>query len=884
MKFGSRCWVPSSSCLISSTRASYPLNPLSLQHSDRVNRLAQLATSLARFYSTARDFTEQKTGDKNLRLIFDSSAFWSRYNSTGSNQQNSRTGLFDNPYLTSPEGILKFTQVSLSQSQALVSKILGDNTSPVDGVALIRTLDRLSDTLCQVIDLMGCLLASHPKPEYLDAARHAYSTMFEFMNVLNTSVELFNRLETVFSNADCVAKLSEEEIAVGRLLLNDFKKSGINLDGNSREKFVKLSSLISEKGHEFMLHASSPPTDPTQGFIAVPRNKLDGLDPGLASSLTKTVVSNTKDASGMSGAAASAAASAASLLFNNSSTVAKHTKLLIPTGGFESVVAMRTIKSEQVRKEIWLSGRQSPDADQDLRLSQLLRARHSLAKLMGFESYADYELQDKMVKRPDLVSEFLSTLANDMYHKAKTELNALAKIKATAVDIPDKTDELQAWDRDIFSARYLQKQHYTSKGETEGALQNQVSSLPEYFSLGTVIQGLSRLFNAIYGIKFVPVAPKPGEAWRKDVRRLNVVCEKEGLVGVMYCDLFQAPGKSPNPAHFTVRCSRKVFKEEGDNVRKLDPLATLRYPSNQTEDVQQLPIIVLMCNFASSGLRASDQRHAMSESHNADTDVVEFDGTTCLLTFSEVETLFHEMGHAMHSMLGRTALHNVSGTRCATDFVELPSVLMEYFASAPQVLDLYAYHYLTGEPLPYSLLKEYKHTSHQLLSNSETYSQIKLAQLDQMYHGREYKKISEESEESELPSDDGSNSLSRAYFQVENDHGLFPAHPASRWYTQFGHLVGYGASYYCYLFDRAIADRVWEHVFKKNPISREAGEKWRNQVLRWGGSKNPWELVANVLDAPEMKKGDEVAIQELAVSHEGDSGEPVSSNSSKMST
>lgn len=871
LKLGSSFRATCSSQLFSKCTRIQSLSPVASTFQS--TQLAHFSQSLSRFYSTARETSEIKYNDKDLRLMFDSSNFWSKYRSQ-SPANSQQTGLFDNPYLVSPEGILHFTQVSLQQSQTLASMIISDGREGVDGVRLIRTLDRLSDTLCQVIDLMGCLLASHPQPQYLEAARQAHSTMFEFMNVLNTSVELFNRLETVFADPDYATKLNEEEIAVGLLLLNDFKKSGIKLDGKSREKFVKLSSLISEKGHEFMIHASSPPTDPSQGFIAVPRNQLDGLDPSLANSLTKTVANNVKDASNVSGAAANVAAnvaaSAASLLFNNSSTVAKHTKLLIPTGGFEAAVAMRSIKSEQVRKSIWISGRQSPDSQQDSRLSEVLRARHSLAKLMGCDSYAEYELRDKMVKKPKLVSKFLNKLAASVYPKAMKELKELAQMKASATDIADRTDQLQAWDRDIFSSRYLQQQHYLSENQEEISLRSKVGSLPEYFSLGTVIQGLSRLFSAIYGIKFVPVAPKPGETWRSDVRRLNIVCEKEGLIGVMYCDLFQAPGKSPNPAHFTVRCSRKVFKEENDSVRKLDPLADIRYPKNQTDDVQQMPIIVLMCDFATSGLR-SDKKNRFgiknSNSDNSDKSVG-YDDSTCLLTFNEVETLFHEMGHAMHSMLGRTALHNVSGTRCATDFVELPSVLMEHFASAPQVLALYAYHYMTGEPLPYALLQEYKRTSHELLSNSETYSQIKLAQLDQKYHSEEYEKIAKEEAQGEFDKSANTTPLSRAYYEVENDHGLFPASPESHWYTQFGHLVGYGASYYCYLFDRAIADRVWEHVFKKNPISREAGEKWRNEVLRWGGSRNPWELVANVLDAPEMANGDETAVQELAVSEE----------------
>src|SRR5690606_14553276 len=99
--------------------------------------------------------------------------------------------------------------------------------------------------------------------------------------------------------------------------------------------------------------------------------------------------------------------------------------------------------------------------------------------------------------------------------------------------------------------------------------------------------------------------------------------------------------------------------------------------------IYQLPTITLICDFS---------RGAYSR--------------PTLLTFREVQTLFHEMGHALHSIVGRTELHNVAGTRCATDFAELPSVLMEYFAKDPQVLALYARHYETDERLPIQLLEE----------------------------------------------------------------------------------------------------------------------------------------------------------------------------------
>ncbi|VVT44512.1 uncharacterized protein SAPINGB_P000441 [Magnusiomyces paraingens] len=753
---------------------------------------------------TPRDEADARHGDAALRLMFDDAGFWKSMSPV--HNPGKKTGLFDNPYLTSPRGMLRFTEVSLAQAQALAQRILSGTVR--DGGDLVRTLDRLSDTLCQVIDLMGCVRAAHPAPGFQAAAQQAHETMFEYMNVLNTSVELYDRLAAVFEDPEKVAKLSAEEDSTGRLLLADFEKSGIRLDPETRTKFVQLMNVISVMGQEFMEAAAEPPKDPSVAFVKATSSDLEGLDRGLARYLVQTQQSKL------------------SKLFGEK----EPGSLLVPTTGWEAAVALRTVRDEKVRREIWTKGHlASADLEQDNRLQTILRARGELANLMGAPSYAAYELHGKMLKTPALADSFLKAIEAAVAPKARGEIAALARIKAQATDVPHKTAGMEAWDRDFFGARFLHQQHLLRDHRDDTPSQEAVARIPEYFSVGTVIQGLSRLFTSIYGIRFEPVPPKEGETWRDDVRRVNVVSDTDGLVGVMYCDLFQAPGKSPNPAHFTVRCSRRIYAAENDAVRALDPLANERFPHVVTgRDAHQLPVIVLMCDFAPGPA-----------------------GGPALLTFNNVQTLFHEMGHAMHSMLGRTDLHNVSGTRCATDFVELPSVLMEKFAAAPQVLGLFAYHHATGAPLPLNLLQEHERTAQQLLQHSETHAQIVLALLDQLFHS---------GDPALLATPEG---LHHAYYALESHYGLFPAQRESRWYTQFGHLVGYGASYYCYLLGRAIADRVWAHVFQQDPTARDAGEKWRREVLQWGGSKDPWQMVASVLDDPTLAPGDTEAIASL---------------------
>ena len=199
------------------------------------------------------------------------------------------------------------------------------------------------------------------------------------------------------------------------------------------------------------------------------------------------------------------------------------------------------------------------------------------------------------------------------------------------------------------------------------------------------------------------------------------------------------------------------------------------------------------------------------------------------------------------AMLGRTEYHNVSGTRCATDFVELPSILMESFVSSPAVLPLFARHFVTDTPLPQEHFKS--HLALQTsLSALETNSQITMAMLDQIYH-------------SPLARNPNGIDTTQIYHDLVSRTGVIPPVQGSAWQTQFGHLVGYGATYYSYTFDRAIARKVWSALFAGDPLSREGGEKLRQDVLKWGGGRDPWEMVANVVGDESLAQGDAKAMQ-----------------------
>ena len=420
-------------------------------------------------------------------------------------------------------------------------------------------------------------------------------------------------------------------------------------------------------------------------------------------------------------------------------------------------------------------------------------------------------LSDKMAKTPEAVSNFLTSLVGSNRGYVQEELSQLQNLKGSS--------PLQPWDHAYYVHRRV-IEHSLSRRSRE------LSAIPEFFSLGTVMQGLSRLFDRLYGVRLVPQETGPGETWNSDVRRLDVVDEAERHIAVIYCDLFSRPNKLPNPAHFTLRCAREISAEEiaecasmDESAHPNDGMATAIDPQSKT--LRQLPTIALVCDFPEPPASGT--------------------GRPSLLSEHSVRTLFHEMGHAVHSILGQTRLQSISGTRCATDFAELPSVLMESFATAPEVLSMYARHWQTDQPLSESMIRgmELDRTAHGSIYGAvENEAQILMALVDQAYH-------------SITP---GTKIDSTAvYHDVFSKHSGLPdpadAQPPTSWQGFFGHLYGYGATYYSYIFDRAIANKLWQDVFQggKASLDREAGERYKNEVLRFGGGRNGWHCVAGVL-------------------------------------
>ncbi|XP_035242513.1 mitochondrial intermediate peptidase-like [Anguilla anguilla] len=427
-----------------------------------------------------------------------------------------------------------------------------------------------------------------------------------------------------------------------------------------------------------------------------------------------------------------------------------------------------------------------PNADLMQCLEELLACRHELAQLVGYRSYAHRALKGTMMKTPENVMQFLTLLTEKLSERTAKDF---AMMKEMKTKLNPGNAELMPWDHPYLSG-VIRAERYNIEP----------SLYSPYLSLGACMEGLNGLFTQLLGVSFQAQQPRPGEVWSEDVRKLAVVHEEEGLLGYIYCDFFHRPSKPQQDCHFTIRGGR--LTESGE---------------------YQLPVVVIM----------------LSLPHPSK-------ATPTLLTPSMMENLFHEMGHAMHSMLGRTRYQHVTGTRCATDFAEVPSILMEYFATDFRVVSQFACHYQTGQPLPERMVARLSE-SKKVCGAADTQLQVFYSALDQMYHSRPL-----------------ACSTTDILKGVQREFYGLPYVPNTAWQLRFSHLIGYGAKYYSYLMSRAVASMVWKQCFVQDPFNRDMGERYRREMLAHGGGVEPLLMVQGMLQkSPSLEDFVDALVSDL---------------------
>ncbi|KAJ2743747.1 Mitochondrial intermediate peptidase [Coemansia sp. BCRC 34301] len=743
-------------------------------------------------------FQATKDEDVSLRDVFDLPT----QTTLGSRwfHQGQPTGLLMEARFVSPKLLCNSGQEAVAEAEALVQKVVTAET-PEEQRKVIKCLDQLSDSLCRVMDVAELVRQVHPDSSWQSAADEVYASMFSYMNQLNTHVGLYRKLVEVMDDPEISRTFSAVEHEVALSFRCDFERSGIHLPKDVHAQFVALSSDIQESSRGFLKAQSLPP--PSDYTVCVPVDQLRALP----SQVTMHILQSSSTRKRADGTAVVD---------------------LVPDD-YAAHYILRDCADDATREAVYRAWQHGSATAVDM-LETLLEQRQALSHRVGFESFGHMALEDKMAKSPSHVDEFLRGLAVQAQPRWNATIDTLSRTKMRARQ-GQQNQKMFPWDRDFWIARQQMD---------KGAL----PSLHAYFSLGRVVLGLSRLFKKLYGVELRAAMPQPGEIWHPEVRKLEVVGEDGLPLGLIYCDMFARSSKAHvGAAHFTARCARRI-----DDDIEVSAAGSVPHSSQTVVERNgqrfQLPVVVLICDFP-----------------------VPAEGSPSLLSWSNVETIFHEMGHAMHSMLGQNGFHNVAGTRCPVDFVELPSILMEHFARSPHVLSLFASHYKTGAPLPLGLLTQHAQRRREY-SALDLHAQLFMSALDQRYHSPVLDPLGTGTRGWSTRS---LVDLHRDSMFLDGPGKSFFGHVSdTQWQSRFTHLIGYGASYYAYLFDRVLAGQIWDRVFHGShqsqaaggPLSRQAGERFKTEVLRWGGGRDPWQCLAAVLDNGSVRHGEIDAVSQ----------------------
>lgn len=393
-----------------------------------------------------------------------------------------------------------------------------------------------------------------------------------------------------------------------------------------------------------------------------------------------------------------------------------------------------------------------------------VKLKNERAKLLGFENHAAFILEKQMASDIKTVNNFLEDLLDKAKPFAEKEHIELQEF-AKSIRGPEV---LESYDSAYYSEK-LKKKLYNIDDE----------ELKPYFKLENVLNGAFEVAKRLYGLSFEEV--NDVDKYHPEVMTYKVTDENNDFVALFYADFFPRESKQ-NGAW--MNGLKEQYIKDGVNNR---------------------PHIINVCNFT----KPTETKPS-------------------LLSFNEVLTLFHEFGHGLHGMLANTTYKSLSGTSVYRDFVELPSQVLENWCFEKECLDLFAFHYETGEVIPSELVEKIKESSN-FREATGILRQLNFGMLDIAFHTTNPEEITD------IRSFENKVTARTQVFPL-NDYSCFSA--------SFSHIFagGYSAGYYSYKWAEVLDADAFEY-FKENGIfNREIGEKFKNCILSKGGTKHPMEL------------------------------------------
>lgn len=432
---------------------------------------------------------------------------------------------------------------------------------------------------------------------------------------------------------------------------------------------------------------------------------------------------------------------------------------------------MQFSQNRELREKMWRASNTKcigGEFDNQAIVKRIAELRIQEANLLGHKLYSDYALEERMAKNTETVNNFLNDLLEKSLPYAKKDVEAIQKY-ANQNGLEGK---LMPWDFSYYSEK-LKNEKYAINDEL----------LKPYFKLENVQKAVFALADSLYGLKFTEAKDIPG--YHPDVQVYDVTDANGRHMALFYSDFYPRDSKSGG-AWMT------EFRGQGFNK----------------DGVEERPFISIVCNF---------------------TKPTETEPS--LLTFYEVTTLLHEFGHALHGILAEGKYSGLTGTNVARDFVELPSQIMENWATQKEYLASFAKHYQTGEVIPDELIQKII-DSKNYNSGYASVRQLNFGITDMAWHTI-----------SEVPQEDVVTYEAKAIERAQ----IMPYIEGTAFSTSFGHIFsgGYAAGYYSYKWAEVLEADAFQVFKEKGIFNKEVAESFRKNILSRGNIEDADVLYRN---------------------------------------
>ncbi len=586
-------------------------------------------------------------------------------------------------------------------------------------------MEKANELLSRVSRVFYALTGAHTNDHLKELQAEMAPKFAAHRDFILLNENLFQRIKTIYDQREEFG-LEGEDLKLVEVRYQNFIKAGANLSTEDKETLKEINANLASLENEFgqtLLEAGN-----NSAFIVRDTTMLKGLTANEINSLKVEGKSEWK----------------------------------IPIHNTTQQPLTQSLENRQTRENLFNKAWSRTDGGNYSTLdiiNQIVKLRIEKANLLGYPTYASWNLQDTMVKNTETVDDFFAELIPPTVKAIAKEAEVLQnKIQSEGNDF-----ELKPWDWTYYAEQVRKEKYDLDEGQ-----------LKPYFELKNVLEkGVFYSATKLFGITFKERTDIP--TYHPDVLVYELFEEDGTPLGLFYGDFFKRESKRGG--------------------------AWMSNFVNQSHLLDKKPVIYNVCNYTKPA-----------------------PGEPALLTYDEVETLFHEFGHSLHGFFANQNYPSLSGTAVARDFVELPSQANEHWVLHPEVLKNYAIHYEIGEQIPQELIDKIKNAS-QFNQGFAFGEVLAAAVMDFNFHklGMIEKGFNVNNFERE--------SLMEDNLWVENVPPRYRA-------TYFNHVFGggYAASYYAYLWTEMLALDTGKWFDENGGLNRQAGQRYRDMILSQGNT------------------------------------------------